>query len=125
MSAVAAELARNCNRIPYVYIFLQYMGEKVFPSMPKQQYQRVLQKVHFVCARSKQFWSLTYKSVFHHIRGSPSQSGIVLEGGLCQTVSVLYMGEDDVITLSRTLVLVALGEYLENNSRFHFGLVAV
>ena len=39
-----------------------------------------------------------------------------------QTVSVLYLGEDDVVTLSRTLVLVALGEYLENNSHFHFGL---
>ena len=35
---------------------------------------------------------------------------------------MLYVGEDDVITLSRTLVLVALGEDLENNSHFHFGL---
>ena len=35
---------------------------------------------------------------------------------------MLYVGEDDIITLSRTLVLVALGEYLENNSHFHFGL---
>ena len=35
---------------------------------------------------------------------------------------MLYGGEVDVITLSRTLVLVALGEYLENNSHFHFGL---
>ena len=37
---------------------------------------------------------------------------------------MLYGGEVDVITLSRTLVLVALGAYLENNSHFHFGLIS-
>ena len=89
MSALAAELTHNCNHIPHVYIFLQYMGEKFSQICPnrssiKEYFRRCISFAH-----TQQFWSLTWKSVYRHIRGGPNQSGIVLEGGLCQTVSVI------------------------------------